>query len=270
MNDLLSIGQFAKLCETTTDTLIHYDNLNILTPAKISETNRRLYKTSQYYRFCAIQTFADAGMPLNTIKKAFESESVDLLLDSLKETEHTLKQKLFHLQNTIMYIDDLQILSSVIHEDDIQTQPMIYMQTKPQNMFATLVHEHPSSSKEFMNMLKTHTDACKNNSVYPFPIGYVIKKENPWHKNDKSFLLTSPLRTGMSDNRTLVQPAGQYAFILHKGSLDSITNSIQLLKQYIGNHSFRILSDTYITVYNNYLLMKQDEMYLIKILIEPI
>lgn len=269
MNDLLSIGQFAKLCETTTDTLIHYDNLNLLSPAQISETNRRLYDITQYYNFRTIQLLAEAGMPLNTIKEILENGSTDLLLAALKDKERELKQNLLYLQGTIMHIDDMQILSSVTDETST-IQPVIYMQNKPQNMFATLVHDKPSDSKELAAIIKNHIDACKKESVYPFPIGYVIKKESPWLKNNKSFLMTSALRTGMSDNRTLVQSAGQYAAILHKGSFDSITDSIQLLKQYISEHSFRILSDTYITFYNNHLLSKQDEMYLIKIQIEPI
>ena len=62
MEYLFSIGKFAKMCNTTVDTLNHYEHLGLLSPAYINETHRRCYDIRQYYitfkaQWCILMMF---------------------------------------------------------------------------------------------------------------------------------------------------------------------------------------------------------------------
>ena len=48
---LFTSGEFAKFCNTTKDTLFHYDDINLLKPAKIAPNGYRYYSANQAFLF---------------------------------------------------------------------------------------------------------------------------------------------------------------------------------------------------------------------------
>lgn len=48
---LFTSGEFAKFCNTTKDTLFHYDDINLLKPAKIATNGYRYYSANQAFLF---------------------------------------------------------------------------------------------------------------------------------------------------------------------------------------------------------------------------
>lgn len=48
---LFTSGEFAKFCNTTKDTLFHYDDINLLKPAKIAPNSYRYYSANQAFLF---------------------------------------------------------------------------------------------------------------------------------------------------------------------------------------------------------------------------
>lgn len=264
MEHSLSIGKFAKLCGTTVDTLIHYDNLGLLSPTRITETHRRFYDIRQYYNFCLIQHLTEIGMPLTEIKRIMQCDNLTDISALLKEKEQNLRIQLRNLQNAVMYIDDINIINSLADKDD-SCRPFTYTQPEHRNLFATLIEPKPCSYSEFAEALKFHKCECDKNNVYPFPMGCIIPKKSPFEQMDRLFLFFSPLHTGIPDNKTPVQPAGEYAAVLHKGSYDSLHNSVQLLSDYISVNQYIVAGDTYITFYDNSLPEIRDSVALIKI-----
>ncbi len=264
MDNLLSIGKFARLCNTTTDTLIHYDNVGLLSPAHITETHRRLYDSRQHYRFTIIQLLAETGMPLNDIKELMKCDSFSSFSSALKIKEQQQRAQLHYLQNAIMYIDDMNTFTSLAQREQ-HGKIFIYRQPERQNMFATLIEPWPSDTDAFIDALQSHKNNCKENNIYPFPLGCIIPQKSPYMQKERLFLCYSPLHAGSPDNQTPVQPEGEYAVFLHKGSLDKLNESIHLLCDYIKEHEYMIAGDTYITFYDNSLVELQDSLTLIKI-----
>ena len=48
---LLKVGEFARLCHTTKETLLHYDRKGLLQPRYISENGYRFYSMEQFFDF---------------------------------------------------------------------------------------------------------------------------------------------------------------------------------------------------------------------------
>lgn len=84
MESKLSIGAFAKLAGTTTETLRHYDKMGLLKPALVDEeTNYRYYVLAQAERLFAILEFRQLGMTLEEIKDYFEGGADRTIEDSI-------------------------------------------------------------------------------------------------------------------------------------------------------------------------------------------
>ena len=69
MDDLLSIGRFARLAGLSVGALRHYDELDLLRPARIDPvTGYRSYRRDQLETAAAIVRWRDLEVPLESIR----------------------------------------------------------------------------------------------------------------------------------------------------------------------------------------------------------
>lgn len=110
---LLKIGEFAKLCQTTKDTILHYEKKDLLKPIFVDSNNYRYYATSQYLIFDKIKILQDAGYSLIDIKSTQSNEHnysdfINHTLTQVQEQIHRLKLKENMLQNILNLIDEIE------------------------------------------------------------------------------------------------------------------------------------------------------------------
>lgn len=89
-------GKFAQVCQTTKDTLRHYDEIGLLKPASINENGYRVYSASQIIDFLTIASLQDAGCSLEEIRN-FQRQhdpAMTLRLFNNKKGEIERKQQL--------------------------------------------------------------------------------------------------------------------------------------------------------------------------------
>ena len=83
-----SISEFAHLCNTTRDTLIHYDKIGLLNPSFVASNGYRYYSFRQYESYQMIYTMKSLGIPLSKIKeyqKKGEPKELLSILDGIEE-----------------------------------------------------------------------------------------------------------------------------------------------------------------------------------------
>ena len=81
----LTSGAFAGLCGTTKETLRHYKDVRLLTPAHRGENGYFYYDVEQFYDFYAISIFRETGTPLEEIRRCLQSQSMEKTMALLKE-----------------------------------------------------------------------------------------------------------------------------------------------------------------------------------------
>ena len=69
----LTTGEFAKMCNTTRDTLRHYQEIGLITPQKNEENGYYYYSLSQVTSFYFINLFRQLDTPLSSIKSCLET-----------------------------------------------------------------------------------------------------------------------------------------------------------------------------------------------------
>lgn len=94
---LYTTGQFAELCGVKKQTLFHYDDINLLKPARVDDNGYRRYSHSQYQDFLLISCLKEAGMSLAEIKNYLEE-------DDPVRRQHTVEVRLAALDNRISYL----------------------------------------------------------------------------------------------------------------------------------------------------------------------
>lgn len=87
---LFKTGEFAKLCNTTKDTLFHYDSIDLLKPAVTAPNGYRYYSVNQIYFFDLIATLKEVGLSLQEIKSYISNREVDTFLTMLRDKDRLL------------------------------------------------------------------------------------------------------------------------------------------------------------------------------------
>lgn len=105
MAGYLKTGEFAELCGTTKDTLIHYDRIGLLRPARVSDSGYRMYLPSQAYCFYSIRALAKAGLTLDETRAAICDDAA--LPGALRRSRAKLESHMAELAAAIDRIDEL-------------------------------------------------------------------------------------------------------------------------------------------------------------------
>lgn len=114
MDDLLSIGRFARLTGLSVGALRHYDELDLLRPARTDPfTNYRLYRRDQLESARTIVRLRDLEVPLETIRDLLATDDPADRRRLLREHRTRIEARTFRLQRV------LHILGQLSSEDPI-------------------------------------------------------------------------------------------------------------------------------------------------------
>ena len=101
MDYSLSVGQFAKLCETTRDTLRYYYEQEILVPMIDEENGYHYYSASQISSFFFISTMRQAGCSIKEIKDIIHNSTKDSLTKMVNHKILDMQRELYLINKKI-------------------------------------------------------------------------------------------------------------------------------------------------------------------------
>ena len=95
----ISIGEMAKMNQTTVTTLRLYDSMGLLKPCYIDKNSHyRYYDIKQNARFDMIQYMKELGMELREIKDVFDQRDLNLIEDFLRKKKEQARQQLIDIR----------------------------------------------------------------------------------------------------------------------------------------------------------------------------
>ena len=106
----LTVGQLAKRFGLSRSTLIYYDRIGLLIPTGRTESNYRLYSESDVERLTRIDTFRQAGVPLEDIRTILDADQAGL--------RATLEARLCTINVRIAALRDQQRLIAKLLRDE--------------------------------------------------------------------------------------------------------------------------------------------------------
>ena len=113
MDDLLSIGRFARLTGLSIGALRHYDELDLLRPARVDpDTAYRSYRRSQLEAARTIVRLRDLEVPLETIRAYLAADDPAVRRRLVREHRARIEARTVRLQRV------LHILGQLSQEED--------------------------------------------------------------------------------------------------------------------------------------------------------
>ena len=173
----ITAGEFAKICQTTRDTLRYYERQGILVPKKNPVNGYHYYSYTQISSYYFIRTFRGLDCSVGDIREYLLGgeeirfdEFVEQQYEKLLYMRTELVQKIGTIAGTRKILDQIRIA-------DVGT-PVIRKIEEPLSLVCTAVESAPALSFDEIEMdIREHLKQCKCSGIQAFPMGASMDKE---------------------------------------------------------------------------------------------
>lgn len=239
---VLSISELAKLKNTTTETLRHYDRIGLLKPDYVTESGRRLYSIRQYERLGTILELRKIGMSLKEIQEYFDNRNVQKSITILKKYQQEFEKKLEEqIQLNEILIHKLKFLESFSELPEMETVFEEYFPTRYMVTFGKESgdrEEHAMAFTKLENYVREKIPIIASDRVGVFSDERLLVPSDELVSAIPMLLVSSK----HADETYLKRiPEGNYVCIFYKnGILEKYDPSFEKIKCYIREKGYRI------------------------------
>ena len=235
---MLTTGAFAKLCKTTKETIFHYDRENILKPRYEASNGYRYYSLDQLWDFESIATLKDIGSSLKEIRYYLQDTEPERLLAFLQEKDSALDEEIERLLQRKLFLSDMLSSLRELSQNSLDTITF----ARQEETLLEVWPIDPSAAKSARSVWESFYDYLgyyrEQNKMARWPFGTILEWEAPGAADTEQgcaqsasvaryfFGLAEKASRETGDNAAgqpgslshLVQRAGLYAILFHKGS----------------------------------------------------
>lgn len=248
--NLLSIGEFSKICEVSTKTLRYYDEIGLINPDEINpENGYRYYSIGQLKKMLFINRLKSYHFSLEEIKAILEleadesEEKICLALnqkkreirEKLKAYEYTLKQMSNDISNLENGIPIMSYLNN-IEVQLVETQPMniLYMRQMMNS------EDYAEGYGKYFSRLYEKI-ATEKLTLLGTPI--TIYHSLEYTPNGYDIELAIPIKEAIKGTRDF--HAGLCAKSVLKGSYSELTSIYAKLREWVENNGYKLVGSPY-------------------------
>ena len=173
----ISAGVFARMCQTTRDTLRYYEKQGILVPKKSEKNGYHYYSYAQISSFYFISTFRGLGCSVEDIKE-YLLGGEEVRFDGFVDRQYAvlLKQQR-ELERRIGIIGNTRKLLEQIRKNDTG-KPELYEPEIFRLKVTKVLSDPVTSFSEISTDIHRHLKACDHPGVQAFPMGAAIGRED--------------------------------------------------------------------------------------------
>lgn len=250
----LSVGQFAKLCGTTRDTLRHYYETGLLMP-RIDEANGyHYYSASQVSSFFFISTFRQTGYSIKEIHSIIYDSSKEKIRKLANIKMLDMQRELFVLHNKIASMQlGLWLLEKY---DENKSYTPFFERLENISIARTAIQKKDGArhAGDIAPDIATHINAISSgDNLSVFPTGVTMAYDDIVNKkyNYNNVISLSILP---ADNvNTFALPSSTVVSCYHDHHASDIEQTYQQIASFIKEHQFKACSDLHIiSLYNLY------------------
>lgn len=262
----LSTGEFAKIMNTTKETLFHYDEIGLFKPDHIGSNGYRYYSIQQTDTLDMILMLRDFGVPLADIKKNLYNPDAKGLLQIYEKEKVTVEQKLKNWQAKLFWIEcQKKQLEYLLH---IEENTVIHA-TQPERYYFT-EHSDSGSSREIEKKFGLLTEKYYAlNTPFGYNICYGRTQQELQIENYTTYHdIMLFLNQKPSGNDYHVLPAGQYLSIYFCGDLIALKKAYEILTLYAREKQITLSPQYYEFFYANKISLISDKDFYTEITVQ--
>jgi len=243
VNDKFLIGELAKIFNTTTDTLRHYDKMNLLKPECDSKTNYRYYVIGSMFKLSRILFLKNLNISLSEIENYMNNKNEDRLIYMLKKKNEDIDikiQQLTNLQHKINSKLDLfenaKTKLNKITVESIDARFGIFIKTFGVKD-SSEVKEIFKRSKNYLKMSSWLIEGQVYTSLPKQDM------ENGVYNHFRYFIEVN-LANDEHYDQLIMLPKSQYVCMTFKGPYSDLVNHYQSLIEWIDDNNYVIAGDS--------------------------
>ena len=240
-----SIGEFAKLCNTTRATLYHYERQGLLSPIVNKENGYRFYRLYDYYRFMYIAHLIRIGFSLREI---FDCVA-DKRLETYLEMQRISSDRLFEKQEQLKVRNERtqRGLQALVRSLD---QPLALPQItfREEEYFLRMPFDGNLNGKDCIKcQARNRQYAAKNGiDIQGHFLGFY--SENILSQAPPKFKYVLTKMTEKHECEYLfIRPRGVYISIYYRGPFTEEGNdAYSIIEKYMEKHRFDALTGIFV------------------------
>lgn len=244
----MASGAFAAFCGTTKETLRHYKDIGLLSPAHRGDNGYFYYDAEQFYDFYAISIFRQTGTPLEEIRRCVRGQDSGEILKLLREQRKRLEEERKRLEQMDF------VLSGTVRNLKLGTTPDMALKTAwfdREHLMALPVEEleeltAPLSGEDetLIAVLERCRELCRRYGVQTdFHLGAVHPPGERVGQRTISHLYTR-IKEKADSPYYVEKPAGNYLYLCCRGRWD-LSEGYAALDGYIREHGLRTEGNFY-------------------------
>lgn len=244
-------GKFAQVCQTTKDTLRHYDEIGLLKPTAVNENGYKIYAASQIIDFLAIASLQEAGFSLEEIRNFQKQHDPAMTLRLFNSKKAEIEAKAREIERKRQLIESA--IASLQTQEEWQSEKtgcanswrLVEEEEEESYFLSTRIPLQSSNPEELFLKIAEHEKSFKEESErskQSLPNLYKVGKDaflKGDYESDFSICSEIPESTA-SLNKCEKRPAGLRFQSMHRFSFDK-TNEPAFQED---NPLFSLLSDT--------------------------
>ncbi len=245
MDNLLKIGEVAKLFHISVGSLRHYEAEGVLVPEYIDkETGYRYYSTRQFEVLNTILYLRVLDMPLTQIADFIKNKDVDVMEEKLKRQKEIVHEKLHQLQIIERKIDNR--LNRLYEARSFELDKINIIKTRAQRMARLNDSVKIKSHLDLENSIRLLERKQNQTVVFLGKVGVGISKEHlnaeEYGQYDFIFLMLDD-EDDFSGSVEVIPPEECVA-VGFRGSHERAAEQYKRLKSFIDKNNFLIAGDS--------------------------
>ena len=228
----MTIGEYAKLRNVTTETLRHYDRIHLFEPIERDPVSGyRYYSLEQDEKLGTIRELQHLGMNTDEIKNYFNNRNLLQSFELLHKVQLQLQyriQRLKKLENNLAA--RINHLDTIIHHTDFETIEIKSFNQRfllSKNTYCVTDDQYSQDSLELEKALNETTPLLANNRL-----GFMRDQDATDVKCTIPFIFLEE-ENQADPNYLHTIPTGEYACKFYKGDYNNVLEEVRHMKQYL-------------------------------------
>jgi len=243
MKNKFSIGEMAKLHNTTIKTLRYYDEIGLLKPIQTdSQNGYRYYSTEQFEQLNTIQYLKLLGFSLKEISRHLEHRDIDGFLELLQKQKQLTEMKIKELERINRRFETR--IKEIYSAREIRELEVVSIKHIKERKVVRLMEKIQSEPELEVSLRQLENIANMNSSIFIGGVGLTVSLEHI--KNNKFDVYNSIFILREEDKQNSLEttiPEGQYACIYYRGNHSDSPCYYKILLNYIQDQRFHIIGD---------------------------
>lgn len=256
----LNTGEFARVCRTTRETILHYDRKGLLVPDHVSENGYRRYRPKQFFDFDIISLLKETGSTLEEIRRYREGCGQEGYLELVTGRIAVLEKEQERFAHRLSMLKKLADLG---REALVSEYDRIFFEKRK----ATRILVYPVDSDKITDLessVECYSECLMKslmdgNAIDP-PLGVIIPGK---YASEGTFricsIFTAAWGTGLEHSVEVEE--GEYACFFHRGGVQSHARAFSRMMKELEDMDFLPCGDVYAYDQMNYVLACGEDEY---------